>query len=152
MENVTQKLVISLLKSKLLIQLLDTILVNVLFIIPILMTNVLDVLIIVDIVKMRLAVLSVTLEWLWNLMNLDKDIVCKLNVQLVIIPCIGIISQLQLKRLCQVFKPRLRLMRISLTLLRKIVLNIMVNVIDVLLVVLIVQMDGLLVIKLVFVV
>jgi len=67
MENVTLNLVTLIPKNKFLIQLLDIITVNVLLIIPILMENVLGVLLIVDIVKMRLAVLSVTLEWLWNM-------------------------------------------------------------------------------------
>lgn len=95
------------------------------------MEHVLGALIIADIVKTKLAVLSVTLEWLWNMILMDKDIVRVINVQLVIIPKDGINSLLQPRQLWQVLEPRLLLMRISLPLLRKIVLNILVTVIDV---------------------
>lgn len=104
---------------------------NVLLIILILMEHVLGALIIADIVKTKLAVLSVTLKWLWNMILMDKDIVRVINVQLVIIPKDGINSLLQPRQLWQVLEPRLLLMRISLPLLRKIVLNILVTVIDV---------------------
>lgn len=104
---------------------------NVLLIILILMEHVLGALIIADIVKTKLAVLSVTLEWLWNMILMDKDIVRVINVQLVIIPKDGINSLLQPRQLWQVLEPRLLLMRISLPLLRKMVLNILVTVIDV---------------------
>jgi hypothetical protein len=89
---------------------------------------------------------------LWNMMNIDKDIVRVKNAQLVIIPIISITSLLQPKLLWQVFRPRLWLMRIPLTLSSKIALDILVTVIYVSLDVPIVLMDGLLVIKLVFVV
>jgi len=69
MENVTKKLVISLHKLHFLTKLEETITVNVLLIIPILMENLLYALIIVDIVIMKLAVLSVTMDLLWNMIH-----------------------------------------------------------------------------------